>query len=79
MAALGFGLNPDNALANWPETFPQTLEEAPTDLVVVMLGSWDHLYVQRSGVAAYRTVVEQAADVLSSGGAEDPLARRATF
>ena len=68
----GFGLT--NAKFNppegdWRQEFADQIAEHDPDLVVMMLGGWDLQYLQDNGDAAYAAYVDEAATVLTSGGA----------
>lgn len=54
----------------WRQDYPRVLRESRPDLVVIMLGAWDLAYVQQHGVLGYAKVVQEAADILVSGGAK---------
>lgn len=68
-AVFGFGLNEENP-ADWRAYFPRVLAESQSELVIMMLGSWDHLYVNRYGVDTYAATVEEATNALLSTGAQ---------
>jgi hypothetical protein len=68
----GFGLtstdfNPPKG--NWRQDFAVEVAQNHPDLVIVMLGGWDLQYLQDNGDAAYTAVVDDAVNILSSGGA----------
>lgn len=65
-AVLGFGFS-DGAAVPFSAAAPDLLEQGPAEQVVVMVGSWDHLAVQRDP-EAYAASVRAALEDLAAGG-----------
>jgi len=65
-AIFGFGFS-DGAAVPFTALAPDVLAASPAEQVVVMVGSWDHLAVQRDPVA-YAASVRAALEDLAAGG-----------
>ncbi len=64
----GVGLSNPNL--DWRGAYAQQIERHRPDLVIMMLGGWDTGFVSEQGDEAYTGIVDEAATLLTSGGAK---------
>jgi hypothetical protein len=70
-AAGGFGLtglNANRTYSPWREDWRRRVDALRPDLSIVMLGGWDIWWIEEHGLDAYRDLMLEAVDVLSSRG-----------